>query len=709
MNEKEKKEYLEKYKKAKEKGVPFFPDIIFKDAVVSLVVFLILVALAYFVGLHVEDRADPTDANYTPKPEWYFLFLFQLLKYFPGNLEVIGAMVLPSLFIILLLVLPFIDKSPKRHFRNRPFASIAALAVVAGIGILTVLAVVEAPPPQESVVVDQAAALYAANCANCHGPSIDVPPGTDLHQVIAAGTHEGMPAWGGDLSTDEIDQLVGFVLSPKGSNIFLQQCEGCHQEMVQAVGNPVEIQRVLDEGSNYPDHEGLVDLPDWNTALSFEERNALLNFLAAPDGQRLFAVNCSGCHGQGVAFSGTEEELGALIAQGGQHLAMPAWKGTLSENSLNALAAYVVDPGSYPAGETLFGQHCAACHGDVVPSAPDRESAGAIIGSGGAHMTMPIWGDLLTEEQLDALTKYTFETSQGSGSAAGAQLYSEYCSACHGQFGEGGPNPARAGDIIAPISSSEYLKTRDDVTLRNIIAQGQPDFGMSPFGAEFGGPLDDEQVDAIVAFIRSWEASPPVELPPDIVSQVTPQPGTPGEPILSGSQIYASVCSSCHGPSGEGDIGPALNTQVFQDKYDDQTMFDVIDTGHDATSMIAWGEILTSDQISQLVKYIRAFNADTTDVDSVSFSGQVVPLFQAKCQMCHNQSTALGGWDSTSYDAVINSGTSGSAVIAGDVTNSILAQRVTGTQGGVMPPSGKMSDADVQTVLDWIAAGAPEN
>ena len=167
--------------------------------------------------------------------------------------------------------------------------AIAALAVVAGIGVLTVLSVVEAPPPQVAVVVDQAAALYAANCANCHGESIDVPPGTDLHQVIAAGTHEGMPAWGGDLSTDEIDQLAGFILSPNGSAIYVQQCETCHEQMVQAVGNPLELQRVFAEGPAYSGHEG-VDIPDWNETLSAAERNALLNFLAAPDGQRL--VRC---------------------------------------------------------------------------------------------------------------------------------------------------------------------------------------------------------------------------------------------------------------------------------------------------------------------------------------------------------------------------------------------------------------------------------
>jgi len=624
MNDQEKKSYLEGYKKAKEKGVPFFPDIIFKDAVITLVVFLVLVALAYFVGAPVEERANPNDTSYTPRPEWYFLFLFQLLKYFPGNLEVIGAMILPGLFIVLLLLLPFIDKSPKRHFLNRPYASIAALAVVGGIGVLTVLSIVEAPPPQEAVVVDQAAALYAANCANCHGESIDVPPGTDLHKVIAAGTHEGMPAWGGDLSTDEIDQLVGFILSPNGSAIYVQQCETCHSQMVQAVGNPLELQRVFSEGATYSGHEG-VDIPDWNEVLTAAERNALLNFLAAPDGQRLFAVNCAGCHGQGVAFTGTEEELKTLISQGGQHLSMPAWKGTLSENDLNALAAYVVDPGSYPAGATLFGQHCAACHGDIVPSAPDRDSAVKIISSGGAHVTMPVWGDILTQEQLDALVQYTYESSKGGGVGIGESLFAENCSSCHGTFGEGGPNPALSGDIILPISTAEYLKTRDDATLRNIISFGQPNSGMSPFGDANGGPLNDEQLDALVEYIRSWEANPPVE-------------GLPTYPTVGGNEDTPPVAS---GSSG--------------------------------------------------------------------FSGQVLPIFEAKCVVCHNSNNAQGDWDASSYDAVMSTGENAPVIIAGDAENSLLAQYLLGTNGKFMPPLGALPEGSIQAILDWIDAGAENN
>ena len=704
MNEQEKKKYLDEYKKEKEKGVPFFPDIIFKDTIAALVIFIILVALAYFAGAPLEARANPADTTYTPRPEWYFLFLFQALKYFPGNLEVIGAMILPGLFILLLLLLPFIDKSPKRHFLNRPFASISALVVVAGIIFLTIASVREAPPPQEAVVVDKAATLYTTNCANCHGPSIDVPAGTDLHQIIAAGTHEGMPAWGGDLSTDEIDALAGFILSPKGSALFTQYCAVCHEQLVVASGNPVELQRVFDEGVNYPPHKD-VQTANWNETVTETEINGLLNFLAAPDGQRLFVINCSGCHGQGVGYNGTEEELTELIKKGGQHLDMPAWKGTLSENDMDTLASYVVDPQQNSGGATLFGQHCASCHGDKVPKAPDKESALKIISSGGAHITMPIWGDILTTEQLDALVKYTFEASKGGGPAIGANLFSENCSDCHGKSGQGGPNPSLSGDTIAPISSSEYLKTRDDATIRNIVSFGQPDFGMSPFGAENGGPLDDEQLDAIVAFIRNWESNPPAEAPTASADVQTPTP-TAAPSSLTGAQLFGIACASCHGSAGEGGAGPAFNTKEFQAGYTNQSLFDTISNDHTVTPTVAWGDNLSASQIELLVGFIRTVDPDYAA--SLTYSGAVSAIFDANCQACHNPEKARGGWDYTSYQSLMTSGDNGPVIIPGNVADSILAQSILG-QLSPMPPLGSLPQFDIQIILDWIAAGAPEN
>jgi mono/diheme cytochrome c family protein len=314
---------------------------------------------------------------------------------------------------------------------------------------------------------------------------------------------------------------------------------------------------------------------------------------------------------------------------------------------------------------------------------------------------MPVWGEILTSEQMDALVEYTYAASKGGGPAAGARLYAENCSGCHGLSGEGGPNPTRAGDIIAPISSAEYLKTRNDATLRNIISQGQPDFGMSPFGDSNGGPLTDEQIDAIVAFIRSWETNPPVVLPPEV--NVIP------EPTWTSAQIFTLVCASCHGTKGEGDIGPALNTAEFQERYDDQALIEIITSGHEATPMIAWGETLSSDQIKELAEYIRTFplstTGETTPAGAASFSEDVYPILQEKCQMCHNASTTLGGWDASSYESVITSGDHGPTVIPGDPVNSLVAQRIQGV-GKLMPPSGSLPPAEIQAILDWIAAGA---
>nr|NIU58007.1 hypothetical protein [Phycisphaerae bacterium]NIW10868.1 hypothetical protein [Gammaproteobacteria bacterium] len=254
MNEQEKQKYLEEYKKDKEKGVFFFPDIIFKDAVVTLIIFLILVGLAFFIGAPLEEQADPTDTSYTPRPEWYFLFLFQLLKYFPGELEVIGVVVIPTLVVVLLFVLPFLDKSAKRHYTRRKGVILGTAVGLVGIVLLTVLSVIEAPPPAETGAGDKTAALYANNCAGCHGPSINVPTGTNLHEIIAQGTHEGMPPWNADLTNEQIDALVGFILSPGGSAVFDQQCGECHVATELISDQPLELKDALERGTAFEPH-----------------------------------------------------------------------------------------------------------------------------------------------------------------------------------------------------------------------------------------------------------------------------------------------------------------------------------------------------------------------------------------------------------------------------------------------------------------------
>jgi mono/diheme cytochrome c family protein len=698
MKEEEKKEYLEHYEEKKKKGVPFFPDILFKDAIASLIVFVVLLGLAFFLGAPLEERANPADTSYTPRPEWYFLFLFQLLKYFPGKLEVIGAIVLPTIVLLLLLGLPLLDRSRRRHFSARPIVIGGTSILMVGIIVLTVLSVIEAPPPAEVAQGDPVAALYAENCAPCHGPSIMVSEGTNLHAVISLGQHEGMPAWSADLTSDEIDALAGFIQAPGGSQLFTQYCGDCHQVSELVAGDLLELRSAVDQGPDFDGHLG-VEIPDWTQEMTSDQRTTLLNFLAAPDGQRLFAINCASCHGQSIAFAGEQSELEAIIRQGGLHLDMPPWRETLDAAQLDALARYVVEPSSEPGAEILFASNCSACHGELVPRSESIDAAREAIASGGAHETMPVWGDALTTEQLAALVSYTYSAAQGTAIDFGQQLFAQYCTSCHGDFGEGGPNPALPGDIIAPISTSEYLETRDDATLRAIIAQGQPNFGMSPFGSAFGGPLDDDEIEAIVVLMRSWESDPPVDLPPEV--------SVPDVP-LSGDEIFAAVCSQCHGPMGEGLIGPTLSGEGI-DAYSDQDLFAVISQGREATVMLAFGDLLSSPQIDQLVRFIRGLGEpqDSSPGD-VSFSGDVLPIFEAKCGGCHG---SLGGWSAATYQDVMTSGNNAPTVIPGDAEGSLLAKWLLGTvdQGGFMPPSGMLPQDEVDLILDWIAAGALDN
>lgn len=177
MNEEQKQAYLEDYKKEKERGYKFWPDIIYKDLLISFALFLLLIGLAIFVGVAAEPPADPNDASYIPRPEWYFLFLFELLKFFPGQIEWIGTFLIPTIAILALFLLPFYDRSPFRHWKKRKFAVTFMSVIVVGIVALTIMAVVSTPPQEETslaaslteqIVLGQD--LYSVQCVECHGP-----------------------------------------------------------------------------------------------------------------------------------------------------------------------------------------------------------------------------------------------------------------------------------------------------------------------------------------------------------------------------------------------------------------------------------------------------------------------------------------------------------------------------------------------------------
>ena len=248
MDEGQKQNYLEKYRLAKASGFKFYPDIIYKDVLISFALFVLMVGLAIYVGVPEEPPADPSDSAYIPRPEWYFLFFFQLLKYFPGQLEWVGTTIVPGVAVLALLLIPLYDRSPFRHWRKRKAAVLLMGTILAGIVALTVIAAVTTPTQAEialsSSLSDKivvGADLYAIQCVECHGvegeggeikgveglEGVVVKPinsqdelytRTDetLFNILDYGQPDlGMPpfgkAYGGELARSDLDTIVMFI------------------------------------------------------------------------------------------------------------------------------------------------------------------------------------------------------------------------------------------------------------------------------------------------------------------------------------------------------------------------------------------------------------------------------------------------------------------------------------------------------------------
>ena len=124
---------------------PFYPTHALKDTIVVAVVFAAMLTLAVAVRAPLDAIADPSDASYVPRPEWYFLSLFQMLKYFPGRFEPIATMVIPGVVVTLLFLLPFIDRGEDRRPSRRRAVLAAFCAGLFAVAVLTTLGLRDTP------------------------------------------------------------------------------------------------------------------------------------------------------------------------------------------------------------------------------------------------------------------------------------------------------------------------------------------------------------------------------------------------------------------------------------------------------------------------------------------------------------------------------------------------------------------------------------
>jgi ubiquinol-cytochrome c reductase cytochrome b subunit len=226
--------YKQAYATSKRGGVRFWPDILGKDAIVSASVVLLIVLLAAVFGAPLEAPADATDTAYIPRPEWYFLPIYQLLKLVPGSMESLVAVGVPTVFVLVLLALPFFDRRSTRNLLHRPAAMVSLALILGGAGFLIGAAgraprgSAEGGPPLSSTERAGRALYQSQQCGGCH-------------RMAGQGGEEGP-----DLTEVGLRHSVGWLHS------FIEQPSRFHPESrMPSYGPPALTHQEIEELAQY--------------------------------------------------------------------------------------------------------------------------------------------------------------------------------------------------------------------------------------------------------------------------------------------------------------------------------------------------------------------------------------------------------------------------------------------------------------------------
>jgi menaquinol-cytochrome c reductase cytochrome b/c subunit len=200
MNQAQKEAYLREYSVLKNEGKPFFPYAVAKDGTMALIVMLVIIFLAFLFGAELGPKVDPTTTTYVPRPDWYFYFLFEVLRVMK-NVRVLTPMAaigVPTIAMVLLFLLPFYDRSPERRIERRPIALAAGITTIAAMAYLTYTGANTGSPnsvdlkPPSTLTASQKATFEAgalvvgqSGCLACHviGSNGNSGPGPNLTHI----------------------------------------------------------------------------------------------------------------------------------------------------------------------------------------------------------------------------------------------------------------------------------------------------------------------------------------------------------------------------------------------------------------------------------------------------------------------------------------------------------------------------------------------
>jgi menaquinol-cytochrome c reductase cytochrome b/c subunit len=238
VNAREREDYLREYSILKGQGKPFFPYAIAKDGAMACIVMAVIILMAILFGAELGPKADPTTTTYTPRPEWYFFFLFELLRVVkPPALVFMATIGIPTIALVLLLLLPFYDRRPERHPLRRPIATTAGIATIAAMTYLTVLGAVAGPPTEIELATkpqfqEGKSITVSSGCLGCHkigengntlGPNlteIGDRLGRDAIARTLVNPTAPMPSYAPFRKSNpqQFNKLVQYVASLKGDN-----------------------------------------------------------------------------------------------------------------------------------------------------------------------------------------------------------------------------------------------------------------------------------------------------------------------------------------------------------------------------------------------------------------------------------------------------------------------------------------------------------
>ena len=188
----------------------------------------------------------------------------------------------------------------------------------------------------------------------------------------------------------------------------------------------------------------------------------------------------------------------------------------------------------------------------------------------------------------------------------GLALYTEYCGFCHGASGEG-----YWADNANALANPEFLASATDFFLWASILDGRPGTPMSPWGQSHSGPLSEEDAWDLVAYIRLWQDLPSVDVEYMQIS---------GD-ADSGQAVYERMqCGACHGADGEGVLAMSLNNPVFHQFASDGFIYHAIAKGRAPTTMPAYEDVLTEQEMQDLVAYIRTWSRPVVPPDNEQFT-----------------------------------------------------------------------------------------